>query len=76
MMKFDIKDTKYGSSDIESLQEILSEHGRDGWRLVNTVTNEVGHNSSSTSFGGMTVGTNSTVDQLILIFERCVQRHS
>lgn len=71
-----LRDTKYGSSDIASLQEILSEHGKDGWRLVNTVTNEVGHNSSSTSFGGMTVGTNATIDQMILIFERCVQRRS
>lgn len=71
-----LNDTKHGSSDLVALQEILSEHGRNGWRLVNTVTNELGHNSSSVSLCGMTSKTNATIDQIILIFERCVKRRS
>lgn len=45
----------------------------DGWRLHSVVVNEAGKNASSTSMGGLTVGTNSTIDVTILIFERCIK---
>ena len=67
-----ITDKSTGAMDIASLQNVLSERGKLGWRLVNSFTNEIGVNSSS--FAGY--GTNATIDQTILIFERCIKRAS
>ena len=67
-----IRDSKTGSTDISSLRAELDKHGREGWRLVNTFTNELGVNSSS--FAGY--GTNATIDEVVLIFERCIKRAS
>ena len=66
-----IVDTKNGNADIGALKETLKSHSEKGWRLVNTVTNELGKNSSTA--GGF--GTNSTIDETVLIFERCIWRH-
>ncbi len=52
------------------MQETLNELGMDGWHLISAYCNELGVNSRSVGFGGFTSGTNSTVDQNILIFER------
>ena len=71
-----ITDKSTGAMDVVSLRKVLSEHGKMGWRLVNSFTNEIGVNSSSTSFAGYTSGTNATIDQTILIFERCIKRAS
>lgn len=67
-----IRDNKTGSTDIASLRVELEKRGREGWRLVNTFTNELGVNSSS--FAGY--GTNATIDEVVLIFERCIKRAS
>ena len=67
-----IRDNKVGSTDISSLRAELDKRGREGWRLVNTFTNELGVNSSS--FAGY--GTNATIDEVVLIFERCIKRAS
>lgn len=69
-----ITDKSNGAMDIVSLERVLSERGKLGWRLVNSFTNEIGITSSSTSFAGYTSGTNATIDQTILIFERCIKR--
>ena len=71
-----ITDKSTGAMDVVSLQNVLSERGKLGGRLVNSFTNEIGVNSSSISYAGYTSGTNATIDQTILIFERCIRRAS
>ena len=58
------------SSTIEST---LNQLGLDGWHLRCAYTNELGKNSNSGGYGGFSTGTNSTIDQNILIFERFVR---
>ena len=52
---------------------LLNDYALDGWRLVSAYANELGHNTTSSGFGGYSTGTNSTVDQHILILERFVR---
>ena len=52
---------------------LLNDYALDGWKLVSAYTNEMGHNSTSGGFGGFSTGTNSTIDQHILILERFVR---
>ena len=59
-------DTSSGATDIQKLNRVLSSYSAEGWKLKCTFTNELGKNS--VSVGG--IGVNSTMDQLILIFER------
>lgn len=70
-----IRDTATGSTDIAKLRQVLDEHGREGWHLVNTFTNELGVNSSRTSAYGVSYGINATIDEIVLIFERCIKKH-
>ena len=46
----------------------------EGWKLHSVITNEIGKNISAVSIGGITGGTNATVDEIILIFERMVSK--
>ena len=66
-----IGDSNSGSVDIYDLAERLNALGRDGWRLVSSYANELGHNTTpGTAF---TAGSNATIDQNILIFERFIK---
>ena len=51
------------------IQNVLAVYALDGWRLHTAVTNELGKMVLSAAG----VGTNATVDQMILIFERCIK---
>jgi hypothetical protein len=62
-------DEENGNISITRLAVLLNDYAMDGWRLVTSYANELGHNSSS--FGGQ--GTNSTIDEHILIMERFVK---
>lgn len=63
---------KGGRIDINKMSYILNELGLDGWRLVTAYANELGKNMAA--FNGF--GTNSTVDEHILIFERYIRFNS
>lgn len=65
-----VKDKSSGEIDIISLQRELETHGKEGWHLVNTVTNELGVNGVSVAG----FSTNTTIEETILIFERCIKR--
>lgn len=56
----------------DRLETAINDLGLDGWRLRCSYANEVGRNSSSTGVYGVSNGTNATIDQNILIFERFV----
>ncbi len=71
-----IRDKHSGGMDVEKLTAVLKEHGEMGWRLVNTFTNELGVESSGISMRGMSYSTNATIDETILIFERCIKRNT
>ncbi len=62
-----------GGLTTAQVTRILNDYALDGWRLVSAYANELGHNSTSGGFGGFSTGTNSTVDQHILILERFVR---
>lgn len=51
-----------GSTDVKAIKKILAQKAADGWRLVSTYSNELGHIS--------TAGTNSTICEDVLYFEK------
>ena len=65
-----IRDKPTGEIDTATLCYELKRRGQEGWRLVNTFTNELGFNAAS--IAGF--GSNATIEETILIFERCVKR--
>ena len=66
-----IKDNSSGEVNVLSLQKELESRSKEGWRLVNTVTNELGVNGVSVAG----FSTNSTIEETVLIFERCIKRY-
>ena len=67
-----ILDKPDGSTDTEEIENTLNKLGFEGWRLVSILSNELGKNSESLTLSGVTTGTNATIDETILIFERIV----
>lgn len=68
-----LNDTSSGGFDVEKYRQILRTYSETGWRLKTVFANEVGKNSSSFGYGGASSGTNATIDQTILTFERCIR---
>ena len=66
-------DNDGGELTTAQVTQLLNDYALDGWRLVSAYANELGHNSTSGGFGGFSTGTNSTIDQHILILERFVR---
>ncbi len=60
-----LSDNNTGSVNTYELSDILNNLGRQGWRLRSAYTNELGVNQS--------FGTNSTMDQNVLILERFIK---
>lgn len=69
-----VLDNRNDSTNQEKLQSVLTEYAMEGWKLHSVITNEIGKNISAVSIGGITGGTNATVDEIILIFERMVSK--
>lgn len=65
-------DNNSGGIDVDSLNRLLSEYASNGWRLKSVFTDEIGKNANSIGMGGFSAGINSTIEQVVLIFERCV----
>ena len=55
------------------LESTMNSLGSYGWHLKVAYANELGRNSSSSGAYGVSSGTNETIDQNILIFERFVK---
>lgn len=58
-----------GKFNENRVQNVLTNHAIDGWRLKTAFTNELGKNA----LAALGLGINATVDQTILIFERCIK---
>lgn len=62
-----------GRVNTEAITNVLNRLGMEGWRLVTAYSNELGKNSLSGTVSGFTMGTNATVDENILIFEKFIR---
>ena len=69
-----VYDKASGAANIEEIQRLLNDYASKRWRLHTIYVNELGKNSSSVSIGGASSGTNATIDQTVLIFERQIQK--
>lgn len=67
-----ISDDQNGHLNKVHLKNRLNEMGRNGWRLKAVTSNELGKNTSHVGIGGFGGGTNATIEETILIFERFV----
>jgi len=68
-----IPDRSSGEVDTDQLRRTLSSYASVHWRLHSVFTNECGKNAMSAAVSGIGFGTNATIDQTVLIFERCVR---
>lgn len=59
-----------GTTDKEQINNMLISHATQGWRLVTMYSNVVGKNEIKIAG----VGTNVTVCEDIMVFERCIKR--
>lgn len=62
-----------GSTNKEQIEEVISSHAMQGWRLVTMYSNELGKNSMGVSVGGIGGGTNATMCEDVMVFERCIK---
>lgn len=73
-----IYDKSTGGTDERLLEDMLNAYAKNGWRVKNMFTNELGVNRSSTSMSyggfGTSSGTNATIDEVVIIFERCISK--
>ena len=69
-----ITDDRSGGINRSLLNETLARYAKECWRLHTALSNELGKNSSSVGYGGISYGTNATIDQTILIFERMISK--
>lgn len=69
-----ILDNQSGIADVTHIEKILNFYAEQGWHLKHIFTNEAGVNSSSVSYMGITNGSNATMDQIIMVFERVVEK--
>ena len=65
-----VRDRDNGGADETALNDVLSMYGEKGWKLKFCFTDEVGVESHSATVAGFTTGTNATINEIVLIFER------
>lgn len=71
-----ITDNSDGTISDSQIQGLLSQYSLQGWKLHSMVVNEVGKSATSTMIGFLGLNVNATIDQTILIFERCIKAES
>ena len=68
-----VVDTQTGTCNEYTIQDILSRYASNGWRLHSIFTNEIGKTSNTVGYAGISGGINATVDQTVMVFERCIK---
>lgn len=63
----------HGRTDTNSLKKTLIRYSVQGWRLKTAFTNEIGSNMVGGAIVGVGIGSNSTSDEVVLIFERKIR---
>lgn len=71
-----IQDESSGLPDRELIEKALMDHAAEGWRFVGITTNEIGHTSRTSGYGGVSQSTNATIDCTVIILEREIQKTS
>ena len=64
-----IPNNKDGSTDTNQVVQSIRDHAHQGWRLITMFSNEIGKNALA--IGG--IGTNTTMCEDVLLFERCIK---
>lgn len=62
-----------GRTDTNNLKKTLIRYSVQGWRLKTAFTNEIGSNMVGGDIVGVGIGSNSTSDEVVLIFERKIR---
>ena len=62
-----------GSTNKERIKEVITSHAMQGWRLVTMYSNELGKNTMGVAVGGVGGGTNTTMCEDVMVFERCIK---
>ena len=62
-----------GSTNKERIEEVITSHAMQGWRLVTMYSNELGKNTMGVAVGGVGGGTNATMCEDVMVFERCIK---
>ncbi|MDE6567074.1 MAG: DUF4177 domain-containing protein [Lachnospiraceae bacterium] len=62
-----------GSTDTRKMSALINSYAKQGWHVKTIFTNELGHNVSSVSVGMVGSGTNYTVDEVVIVFEKRVE---
>lgn len=68
-----INDLSDGRIDDDNVQKALNEWSARGWKLHTIFTNEIGKSSTATSIIGFGYSINATIEQTVLVFERCIK---
>lgn len=68
-----VRDNADGSTNVTLMENTISRFATQGWRLINCYTNETGKNSKYVGVGGFGEESNATMDETVLVFERCVK---
>lgn len=63
-------DEDNGETDPLMLEKLINNYARQGWRLKQIYTNELGKNSTGVGIGGIGSQVNSTMERTFIIFER------
>ena len=68
-----INDNSDGTVNTKQIQDTLLEYSKAGWRLHSIFTNEIGKSTVGAFIGFIGCNVNATIDQTIIIFERCIK---
>ena len=68
-----INDNSDGTVNTKQIQDTLLEYSKAGWRLHSIFTNEIGKSTVGAFIGFIGSNVNATIDQTIIIFERCIK---
>lgn len=68
-----ITDNSDGTISDSPVQASLNQYSLQGWKLHSIVVNEVGKSATSTMVGFLGLNVNATIDQTIMVFERCIK---
>lgn len=68
-----ITDNSDGTFSDSQVQTLLNQYSLQGWKLHSIVINEVGKSATSTMIGFLGLNVNATIDQTIIVFERCIK---
>ncbi len=71
-----VNNLETGEVNLEEMQQTLNYWSEAGWKLHSVFNNELGKTSSTIHLGFLGTNVNATIDQTVMIFERCIKGES